>query len=155
MKTLKPMVIKSSNPIIWLRWLLILPVSISFPIFIDWLVRLFFYLSLDSRVETGIARCLIMLISTIGSVLLAYIVAPSSKFEASIIIAAVWVLVLAACLIIVVGGIEIAGEQQTVLDGGVSSISMLVGLTIGLLITNKLRSRSDQVEHEFINSIQP
>ena len=149
------MVIKSSNPIIWLRWLLILPVSISFPIFIDWLVRLFFYLSLDSRVETGIARCLIMLISTIGSVLLAYIVAPSSKFEASIIIAAVWVLVLAACLIIVVGGIEIAGEQQTVLDGGVSSISMLVGLTIGLLITNKLRSRSDQVEHEFINSIQP
>lgn len=117
------MVIKSSNPIIWLRWLLILPVSISFPIFIDWLVRLFFYLSLDSRVETGIARCLIMLISTIVSVLLAYIVAPSSKFEASIIIAAVWVLVLAACLIIVVGGIGIAGEQQTVLDGGVSSMA--------------------------------
>ncbi len=56
---------------------------------IDLMMRLGLNLSLNSRIETGIARCLIMLISTIGSVLLTDFIAPTRKFTASIIIAAV------------------------------------------------------------------
>ncbi|MCX2472773.1 hypothetical protein OQZ33_00375 [Pedobacter sp. MC2016-05] len=94
-----------------------------------------------------------MLISTTGSILLAYFIAPSSKFRASIGIAVMWLLILAACLFIVLGGIGIDGKQQTVLDGGVSIVSMVVGLTIGLFITRKLNSSPSQVEQKLLKRI--
>lgn len=138
----RAMILNSRNSLTWVRWMLVLPASILFPILIDWLVRSIFDTYLDTGIETIVARCVIMLLSTIGSLLLTYVIAPSNKFRTSTIIVALWILFLTAGLIIVIARIEIYGEEQTIIDGGASGISMLIGLTIGLLMAKKLERRS-------------
>ena len=111
-----------------------------------------FTVPLNTSLETAVVRCVTVLITTIGSIFLAYLIAPSHKFKASVSIGFIWFLVIGACVIIVATGVRLGGSQQTILDGGVSIASTIIGVSAGLIITKKLGNSTTE-EQRLIESI--
>lgn len=125
----------------WLRWLLVLPASICIPAITIFLPELLPHIKIDDISSANFRHALYPFVTSIISILTAYVVAPGYKFKASLAIAILWLFILLAALSIVLFKVKVAGEEQYVLDNGVATISTLVGITISLIVSWKAQSK--------------
>jgi len=130
----------SQNIIKWLRWILLLPVSVLMPVLIFNLPEFLPGIIVSENSATNIVHVLSPFISSIISIISAYIIAPNFKFKASLVIGLVWLLILSIAISIVVFRVKFYGQQQYILDGGMATISAVLGITIALLTCWKLQN---------------
>lgn len=135
------------------RWFLVLPISLCMVILIAWLSAYFFNTSLEQNLETAVVRAVRMLISTVGSIWLAYMIAPSSKFKAALWISVTWLIILFIVIIIALTGTGLGGQQQKILDGGISIISAVSGIFLGIILCKKLNQGTTISEERLIKRI--
>lgn len=125
----------------WVRWLLLLPASICIPAIIIFVPNLLPNIKAISTSYENFLHALSPFVSSIISILTAYVVAPSHKFRVSLAIALLWFLILLTALIIVVFKVKVDGEEQFVIDNGMATISTLIGIMVGLLVSRKAQSK--------------
>lgn len=110
---------------------MLVPLSIAICILYAIHVHPFLTQGLDKK----LAHTLSPLIASIISIVFAYIIAPKCKFRSALIVAVTLLLVPIACIIIMVFGIKVSGEEQTIIDGGVAMAMLLIGIIVGVFVT--------------------
>lgn len=122
------LVIMNATLIYWLRWVLLLPIAIGlgigYAIYGGPLVTYGWDKSIEHASSPFIASSL--------AIITAYIIAPSHKFKASLIVAGFWLLAPIIGIVIAVTGIKVEGEEQYLLDGGVAMLSTILGIGASL-----------------------
>jgi len=95
------------------------------------------------------------LITSVIAIVLAYFIAPKYKFNIALVVAALWLLAPIAGLIIVMFGIKVNGQEQSILDGGAALATTILGVIVGIFIAWKfhLRLSSKSREEEIISRI--
>lgn len=123
----------------WSRWIILLPTSICLPVICIFLTDLLPAVNFEDSSSKHFLHSLYPFITSIISILTAYIIAPNHKFRASTAIAVLWLLSLLTALSIVIFKVRVAGEQQYVVDDGMATISTLIGVAIGLMVGWRLQ----------------
>jgi len=88
----------------------------------------FFTYGWDQRVDHASSP----FIASSLAIIAAYIIAPSHKFKASLVVAGLWLLAPMTAVVISLAGIQVEGEQQYLLDGGVAMLSTVLGIGASL-----------------------
>ena len=135
----------------WFRWLMVFPVSIGMCI----LYSFYIHPVLLQGWDKNIVHAFNPLIASIIAIVVAYIIAPRYKFTIALVVAGLWLLALIGGLIIVIFGIEVNGQEQTILDGGAALATTTIGIVVGIFIAWKfhIRRSSKSKEEEIIRRI--
>jgi hypothetical protein len=135
----------------FLRWVMVFPVSIGMCISYSFYIHPVLLQGWDKN----IVHAFNPLIASVIAIVLAYIIAPKYKFNIALIVAGLFLLAPIAGLIIVIFGIEINGQEQTILDGGAALGTTILGVIVGIFIAWKfqLRLLSKSKEEEIIRRI--
>lgn len=117
--------------IIILRWIIFIPASIVLSL----IYAIYIHPLLMQGVDKRVAHALNTLIVGVIAITASYIIAPKHKFRSALIVAATLLLVPVACIIIIVFGIKVNGEEQTIVDGGAAMAMLLIGIIVGVFVT--------------------
>lgn len=140
-----------SKFITWFRWVMVFPVSIGTCI----LYSSFIHPVLLQGLGKNTVHAFNPLIASVIAIVVAYIIAPNYKFNIALIVAGFFLLAPIAGLIIVMFGIKVNGQEQSILDGGAALATTTLGVIVGIFIAWKfhLRLSSKSREEEIISRI--
>ncbi|MFN0292511.1 hypothetical protein [Pedobacter helvus] len=137
--------------LVFLRWLMVFPVSIGMCI----LYSFYIHPVLLQGWDKNIVHAFNPLIASVIAIVLAYFIAPKNKFNIALIVAGLFLLAPVTGLIIVMFGIKVNGQEQSILDGGAALATTTLGVIVGIFIAWKfhLRLSSKSREEEIISRI--
>lgn len=144
------LVVMNSSIINWLRWILVLPVSIGSGIIYAMYISPALMQGMSKSFEHGSSPLIAILLAIVS----AYIIAPSHKFKTSLVVGGVWLLAPIAGIFIVLTGIKIEGEEQSVVDGGFAIFTTMLGVLLGSLITWILNAKHNKSDKAILKRIE-
>lgn len=118
----------------WLRWLLLLPLSIGIGLAVSSvfsMIASFAFHSYDLTQFNGAARAFII---SFVSIILSYVIAPKYKIKAVMGLYCLWFFIMICCLILVMSKVKLYGEEWEIKDGGIALSMVILGLAFSYVI---------------------
>lgn len=124
----------------WLRWILVLPLSIGVGLLIATAIGMILWFMIAEPTLEKYKFVSSPLIASFISVILAPLIAPEKKSVTMLFICGLWLIVISVLLVIVIAHVKIYGEELEVKDKGIAMIQVLCGLIGGWVVSRKLQS---------------
>jgi hypothetical protein len=140
----------------WLRWGLLVPISIGAGLLVSTVFGLVLPYVVDESSQEVYKHASAPLITSFLSVTLAYWIAPKYKLRTATIICSLWLLVVTLGLLITIVDIKLYGQEYEVKDGGMAIIMTACGLAFACCRIWRVQSSkiymSDQTS---VKSVEP
>jgi MFS family permease len=118
----------------WIRWLLMLPLSIAIGLAVSSLVGVvlsFVAHNYDLSQSNNASRAFI---TPFVSIILGYVIAPKYKIKAVVGLYCLWFFIMICCLILVISKVKLYGVEWEIKDGGLALTMVILGLTFSYVI---------------------
>lgn len=131
--------------IYWIRWLLLLPLSIGIGLAVTSLFSIALSFVVHNYDLSQFNSAMRAFISSSLSIILAYMIAPKYKLKVVLGLYFLWALAIAFCFTIGIFKIKLYGEEWEMKDGGLALNMVLIGLTLSYVILFIIPKRGIQV----------